>query len=66
MINPRPTAAWGYVRRIKNAAKKEYAEKYFDYCDGNGPEPERPKNLSYMGAQAVRIHLSNLGVNPPE
>jgi len=50
-----------YIRSIRNAAKKAYAEQYLAWVmDGrqghNGPEWDRSK-LSYMGAQAVRMNL---------
>ena len=65
MISPRPTAAWGYIRRIKNPSKRKYAEAYLDYCDGNGAEPD-DAGISYMAAQAVRMQLAELGVSPAE
>ncbi len=47
-----------YVRRIRNAQKKEYAHAYLSYILGGkrGKEPERG-TLSCMAAQAVRMQL---------
>lgn len=50
-----------YVSSIKNAAKRKYAEQYLLYRMGNfEKEPDRPAELSYMGAQAVRLELNSL------
>ena len=50
-----------YVKAIKNPAKKEYAQAYAKWKQGGeqGKEPEHG-SLSYMGAQAVRLHLGNI------
>lgn len=57
----RGSAARNYIKRIRNRAKKRYAEMYAEFLERGGlergPEPERPKELSYMAAQAVRIEL---------
>lgn len=58
-----PTAE-AYIRGIRNAAKRAYAEAYARHMRHEGPEPERGA-LSYMAAQAVRIQLTSLGVTPP-
>jgi hypothetical protein len=52
-------AAELYVKKIRNAAKKEYAVNYLNYLKGKGDEPESG-NLSYMAAQAVRMRLQEL------
>jgi hypothetical protein len=53
-----------YIHAIRNPFKREYAEHYANYLAmfnrGEGDEPEYNKKLSYMGAQAVRMHLSEL------
>jgi len=53
-------AAHRYVRKIRNDAKREYAERYLRYRLGLAAEPESPANLSVMGAQAVRISLAEI------
>ena len=56
-------AAQQYIRAIRNKFKREYAEKYFAWCENNfeGDAPEMPlKNLSMMGHQAVRMQLTEL------
>jgi hypothetical protein len=50
-----PPVARDYVKRIRNAAKRQYAGRYLDYLMGNAPEPDR--ECSYMAAQAVRFDL---------
>ncbi len=47
-----------YVRRIKNDAKRSYAEAYLAWLRGGeiGDSPEYT-DLSYMVAQAVRMQL---------
>ncbi len=52
--------AHGYVRRIRNKQKKQYAAEYLSFLRGYGPEPELPKDLSYMGAQAARMNLEDI------
>jgi len=51
-----------YVRAIRNKAKRAYADKYLTwYLAGeHGEPPERPEDLSVMGAQSVRLHIENL------
>lgn len=52
-------AVESYIGRIRNAAKRDYARRYVSYISQaalEGPEPERGE-LSYMGAQAVRMSL---------
>ena len=49
-----------YIHALKNPSKKAYAQAYAKHIRQGGPEPERPKNLSYMGAQAVRMSLYEL------
>jgi hypothetical protein len=58
-------AAEKYIRGIRNASKRSYAEAYYRWIlhgcpgDGNGPEWDRA-TLSYMGAQAVRMNLDTI------
>jgi hypothetical protein len=47
-----------YMRRIRNAAKADYARDYWSYVRGQRCAPEAETyGLSYMGAQAVRMNL---------
>jgi hypothetical protein len=53
-----------YVNRLRNPAKRAYAEKYVTFLLSQRygapvPEPERGA-LSVMGAQAVRLRLAEL------
>ena len=50
-------AAREYVRRIRNKAKKAYAEAWLDHVWKRAPEPDRPPELSFMAAQAVRLTI---------
>lgn len=54
-----------YVRRIRNAAKREYADAYLRALAFHEPEPARPEGLSVMGAQAVRMNLRELTRDDP-
>jgi hypothetical protein len=52
-----------YVRRIRNEAKRRYAHAYLGYLiafPGSESPPADPSDLSYMGAQAVRLALSDI------
>ncbi len=49
-----------YVVKIRHKAKREYAQKYLAYLRGEAPQPTCPKELTYMGAQAVRLNLDSL------
>jgi len=51
-------AAQTYVRRIKNALKRDYAQAYLNFLRGDASEPFVPTKLSVMAAQAVRMHLN--------
>jgi hypothetical protein len=55
----RKAAAQGYIYRIRNTDKREYAIRYFNYLVGFTHEPE-PANLSTMAAQAVRMTLYDI------
>lgn len=47
-----------YVGRIRNARKKDYAYQYIWWCrQGCHGDPPQAKDLTVMGAQAVRLHL---------
>lgn len=54
-----------YIASIRSLAKKNYAARYADWivCGSSGEEPPRD-GLSYMGAQAVRVQLHELGLTP--
>ncbi len=57
-----------YLRAIRNAAKHDYANQYANFLRAQEPgghpefasEPDRPADLSYMAAQAVRMNLRDL------
>jgi hypothetical protein len=54
-----------YVRRIRNAQKRSYADAYARYLLGERDEPTRvivqsEAGLSYMAAQAVRLELHDM------
>jgi hypothetical protein len=47
-----------YIDRIRNKSKRDYAERYYQQVIRNGlPDPDRG-GVSYMGAQAVRLHIA--------
>ena len=48
-----------YAARIRNAAKRGYADAYIAHLLGDAPEPHRGA-LSFMGAQAVRHRLAEI------
>jgi hypothetical protein len=51
--------AEAYIRKIRNPFKRAYAVDYWRWlqtCEGDAPA-YNPAELSYMGAQAVRINL---------
>jgi hypothetical protein len=54
--------AKSYVRRIRNTAKRAYAENYLDFLTGKAPNEPDPSvyPISYMAAQGVRMQLDNL------
>jgi hypothetical protein len=48
-----------YVRRIKNPAKRVYAEAYLEWLERRRQDaPKVPHGLGYMAAQAVRLTLN--------
>lgn len=49
-----------YIRAIRSVPKRQYAESYFRHLTTGTASPERPENLSYMAAQAVRLELSGM------
>lgn len=51
-----------YINRLQSTAKAKYAKAYMQHLDKGGNEPERPKGLSYMAAQAVRLALHEMQV----
>jgi hypothetical protein len=55
--NPKIDQAWRYALRIRNFDKREYAIQYLEYLRGHRDEPTEPRELSCMGAQAVRMNL---------
>ena len=56
-----PDDAKAYVKRIRNATKRQFAREYLEYLSGWRCEaPLRPDNLSVMACQAVRLALHDL------
>jgi hypothetical protein len=53
-----PPIARTYVKRIRNAAKRQYASDYLTYLMGRGPEPLA--KCSTLAAQAVRMNLDSI------
>lgn len=55
--------AMAYIRRIRNANKKEFAARYYYWMCQGSPEGQEPAHtgLTLMGAQAVWLHLGELG-----
>jgi len=50
-----------YIRRIRNMAKRDYAQRYYTWlCAGSIGEPPERGGLSYMAAQAVRMEFTQL------
>ena len=50
-----------YVRAIRNTEKRRYALIYLEYLQAGAGRFDEPQHaLSYMGAQAVRLHLRQL------
>ncbi len=49
-----------YIRRIRNAAKRQYAIDYLNAFYAGTVQPERPENLSFMAAQGVRLTLAGM------
>jgi hypothetical protein len=56
----RSTACTQYIRRIRNALKREYAWQYLAYLLGNRTEPDGPTEIAYMARQGVRLQLQEL------
>lgn len=58
MTTEQKQAAQTYIRRIRNASKKTYAQQYNRYLlNGQQGEEPRAKGLSFMGEQSVRLWL---------
>ena len=55
--------AYRYANLIRNANKRRYASLYISWLieGAVGMEPEQ-EGLSYIGAQAVRLHIASLGL----
>lgn len=47
-----------YIDKIRNPAKRAYADAFYDHLRNGTPEPARPAGLSYMAAQAVRWEVN--------
>ena len=65
-IVTREDLARQYVRRIRNAAKRQYADAYLDYWLRGGRIPETPAMLSVRDEQAVRGQLQAILPSRPE
>jgi hypothetical protein len=55
-------AAHRYGNLIRNKPKRDYAFAYIAWLrnGAEGLEPEKPRNLSYMAAQAVRMAIDTM------
>ena len=53
------TVTLPYILAIRNDVKRAYAVAYWAWIEQGRPgdEPQRPTDLSYMAAQAVRLNL---------
>ena len=67
MEKPQNPKARSYINKIHNTEKRNYAEAYDRWLRHQptedpawAQEPEPPRELSYMAAQAVRMSLSEL------
>lgn len=49
-----------YCQKIRNRFKQEYAFAYLRAQVNGLPEPERPAELSYLAAQAVRLMILDI------
>ena len=54
-------ACYRYLNLLRNAPKRRYGFTYVAWLRNGavGVEPERPKGLSFMGAQAVRLAVAD-------
>lgn len=54
-------AANRYANLIRNKPKRDYAFAYLSWMrnGAEGNEPDKPKGLSFMGAQAVRMQIED-------
>lgn len=55
-----------YVRSLKNADKRAYAAAYAKFLRASGEEPARPRALSTLAAQAVRMRLHEMFNKAPK
>ena len=53
-------AAEPYIRRIRNATKRQYALDYINAFYAGTVQPDRPQDLSFMAAQGVRMNLCGM------
>lgn len=59
--SPVYTECQAYIRRIRSAPKKRYAQEYYRHLFLGVELPDaREAGLSYMAAQAVRMRLEEL------
>lgn len=57
------SGAQRYVKSIRNAEKKDYAEKYLAWLKSGarGESPSEKSSLSFMARQAIRMNLADFG-----
>ena len=50
-----------YINSIHNSAKRDYANRYYDWAmrGDDAQDCPEPRGISYMAAQAVRQRLSD-------
>jgi len=59
-LNIARDAALAYAKKIRNAAKRNYARAYTEFRFADAPCPEPSEGLSFMGAQAVRHRMEDI------
>lgn len=60
MTHPNEPKVFQYVKRIRNAAKRQYAYSYALYALRYKAELPAPDGLTSMGAQAVRLAIKDI------
>lgn len=55
------TSVAGYINRIRNPQKREYANEYWDWLlMGRRADMEPEYHVSYMAAQSVRMAIDTI------
>ena len=62
-MKPDYIGAKQYISRIKNPAKRAYANGWYHRCVNNTPNPVMTIRLSVMAAQAARMQLAEFGID---